>query len=118
LLQVHEGGVLVPFLGQKVEGVDLFVAVEVAPDLPCHALLQHAFPHAEAVEDLQRPLRPADRAGADGNHVVVVEHDRFHAPLREVDRHGQANGPCADDGDGRVRGPAVKLGRRMKGCSA
>jgi hypothetical protein len=35
----------------------------------------------------------------------------FHAPLREVDRHGQANGPCADDGDGRVRGAAVKLGR-------
>ena len=44
------------------------------------------WPSAEPVEDVERALRIADRARADRDRVVVVEHDDAHAALREIDR--------------------------------
>jgi hypothetical protein len=115
LLQVHESRVLVAIFGQKVEGVDLAVTVEQAPDFPRRAFFQHPLSDAEPVEDLERPLGPADRPGADGDHVVVIENNARHTTLREVYRHGKANGPRANDRDRCFCRAAVKLRRPDEG---
>ena len=64
LLEIDESRHPMTGLGQQVEAPQLFVAVVKTPDLPGDALVQHARADAQAVEDLQAALRPADRATA------------------------------------------------------
>ena len=86
LLEVDEGRHPVAVLGQQVEREDLALAVIGPPDLPADALLEHPIGDAQPVQDLERALRPADRARARGHHVVVVEHRRGDPVPRHVER--------------------------------
>jgi hypothetical protein len=72
-----------------------------------------AFAAAQAIEDLQRALRVADRARADADGVVVVEHEHRNAALREIDRRGEADRPAPDDDDRHAR-----AGRRRARAAA
>ena len=77
LLQVDERGAAMPLLGQQVELVYLLVAKEHAADVPAHALLDEPLAATQPVENLQRPLRPADRAGADAHRGKRLEPIRY-----------------------------------------
>jgi hypothetical protein len=107
LRQVDEGRHLVAVLGQEVDGEDLAVAVEGSPDLPGDAAGEHRAGDAEAVEDLERALGPADRPAAGGELRRVVEDDGGNAAPREVERDGQADGASADHDDRVARLRAV-----------
>ena len=96
LLEVDERGHLVPRLGQQIEAVDLALAVVQPADLPGHALLRHALAAAQAIEDLERALRPADRPAAGRHDVVVVEQQHVDVVQREVDRGGEPDRAGAD----------------------
>ena len=100
LLQVDEGGVFVAVFGEKVEIEHFLVAVKLAADFPGDAFFQHPFAHALPVKDFQRALGPADRAGADGDDVVVIQHHGFDTTLGQLDRHREADGACADNANG------------------
>ena len=96
LLQIDEGRHLVPGLGQQVEREHEIVAEEDLAEFPGDALPDQRLADAEAVEDLQRALRPADAARALADAVGVVdEHDR-HAAQAEIDGAGQAHRSGAD----------------------
>ena len=111
LLQVDEGGHLVPVLRQEVEAIEERVALEDLADLPGDALLQAFVGDAEPVEDLQRALGVADAARALADAVGVVEKHHRHAALREIDRGAEADRAGADDDDRVVRVAPVLVGR-------
>ncbi len=79
--------------------------------VPAHTLAHDRLAAAQAVEDLQRALGPADRARADAHRVVVVEHQHRDVVLREVDRRGEADRAGADD-DHRMMDAVAVLVRR------
>src|SRR6202035_4730106 len=86
LLQVDEGGHLVPLLRQQIEGEEKRVAVENLAELPGHAVRNQALADAKPVENFQRSLRPADAARAFADTVRIVDqHDR-NVALRKIDR--------------------------------
>ncbi len=87
-------------LRQQVEGVDLLVAHEDLAYVPAHAFVHHGIAAAEPVEDIQRALGKADRAGSARQRAVIVHQHNRHAVLGQVDRGGQAHraGPYDDDG--------------------
>src|SRR5262249_15878761 len=97
LLEVDEGRHLMAGLGQASEGKDLAITMIEAPDFPGDALLDHSLADAKPIENLERAFGPADCTGADGDDVVVVEHDARDAVERQVDRHGEADGSGTDD---------------------
>ena len=65
LLEIDEGWVFVPVLGQKVEAVDFIIAMKQAADLPCNALCKHTFANPNPVENLQCALCPTDGTRSD-----------------------------------------------------
>src|SRR6516225_5055337 len=73
LLQVDERRTMVTLFGQEIELVHLLVMEEDAAHTPAHALLHQALATAQPVENLERALRPADRARTDAHRVVLVE---------------------------------------------
>src|SRR4029077_9737552 len=97
LLKVDECGHLVATFGQQVELIELAVAVVDAPHLPGDPLGGHPPRHAQPVEDLERPFRPADRPAAVRNRVVVIEDHAGHPLLRKIDRSRKTHGPGADN---------------------
>ena len=111
LLEVYEGRVLVAVLGQQIKAVDFVSAVEQSAHLPGHTLVAHAFAHAKAVKDFERTFGPANGAGPDRDHVVVVQHNGFDTVLRQVDGHGEADGACPDDGHGMAWFGGCQTGR-------
>ena len=62
LLQVDHAGPLMAGLGLQVELEDLTLAKEGAADVPGDALVHHRLAAAQAVQDLQRALGPAQPA--------------------------------------------------------
>ena len=113
LLQVDEGGKAMPLLRLHVEGIDLGVAVEQPPHLPGHALVQHPLADPQARQDLQAALGPADRAAADRDHVIVVQHDAGDAMQCQVDGGTEPDRPGADNQHRDAPDPAVlQRGRR------
>jgi hypothetical protein len=116
LLEVDEGRHLVPAFGQEVEFVDEPVAVIELAEAPGDALGQHALAAAEAVEDLEAALRPADRAAPGRDRVVLVEEQDRNPVPREVDRRRQPDRPAADHDHRPPRGlPGIELGRTAIG---
>ena len=99
LLQIDEGGHLVPVLRQQVEGEQKVVAVKHLAELPGDALRHQAFADAEPVENFQRALRPADAARALADAVGIVEENDRHAALRQIDGGGEPDRAGTDDDD-------------------
>jgi hypothetical protein len=97
LLQVHECRAVVSLFGQEVELIGELVALVDLADLPAHALRGDRLAASEAVEDLERALRVADRARADADGVVVVEQQDGLPAARKIDRGGQSHRPRAHD---------------------
>jgi hypothetical protein len=95
LLQIDERRPPMAGLGQEIELIDLLCAEVHATDAPAHALFDQALAAAEAIQDLERALRPADRARAEADGVALVEQQQVDAALREIDRRGQADRPRA-----------------------
>ena len=95
LLEIDEGGHAVPGLGQQVELVNQFRVAEDLADLPSHALFQHGFRAAEAIEDLQRPLGVTEPARTDAHRVVVVQHEHRDAAHGQIQRYREAHGAGA-----------------------
>ena len=60
------------------------ITVEHFARVPGDALLHHRCRAAEAIEDLQRALGPADRPGADTDLVVLVQDERGNTVQREI----------------------------------
>ena len=96
LLQVDEGGPLVPLLRQQIELIKLRGAVKNLADAPHHALVDHALADAEPVPELQRAFGKADRARALADPVGIVEQHDGLAALRQIDRERQPDRPGAD----------------------
>ena len=96
LLQVDEGGPLVAGLRQQVELIELRGAVKNLADAPDHALVDHAVADTEPIPELQRALGEADGARAFADAVGVIEQHDPVAALRQIDRKGQPDRPCAD----------------------
>ena len=99
LLQVDEGREFVAVFGQQVEIVNLAVVEEHLAEVPFDALVDHFVTAAEPVEYFQRAFGIADRARAEADLVVVVEHDHGHVVLGQVDGGGQTDRSGADDDD-------------------
>ena len=110
LLQVDERRPAVTLAGQQVEFVDLLVAKENPADAPADALLHQPLGAAQAVENLERALRPADRARADADRVVLVDQQHVDAAQREIDRRGQADRAGAGDDHRPVSRRPAQLG--------
>src|SRR5581483_2863863 len=110
LLQIDEGGPAVAAFGQQIELVHKLVAMEHLADAPAHALLHEWLRAAEAVENLQRALRPADRARADTDGVILIEHHGRNAALAKIDRGNEPDGSRAHHDDRVVTRRAVELG--------
>ena len=112
LLQVDKRGELLFLVRQQVELVDRFGCLaEIDPALvPHHAFFHHAPAGADAIQDLQRTLRPADSARTVTHGVVFLQHHGADAVARQVYGAGQANGSSTCD-DHREMGdcPAVDL---------
>ena len=99
LLQIDEGGHLVPLLRQQIERIEQFVADKDLAELPGDALRHKPLADAEPVEDFERALRPADAARAFADPIRIVDqHDR-HGALREIDRGRKADRSGADNDD-------------------
>ena len=111
LLQVDERRPTMPRLGEQVELENLLVAKEHPADVPGHALLHQALAAPESIEDLQRSLRPADRARADADGVILVEHQDIDASQRQIDRGGQSHRARAGDDYRPVPRRGGELGR-------
>jgi hypothetical protein len=94
LLEVDEGGHLVPGLRQQVEAVEQLFAPKHLSELPGHALLEAPVRHLQAVQDLERALGVADAARAFADAIRIVEQDHGDAALGEVDRGAKADGPA------------------------
>jgi hypothetical protein len=106
LLKVDEGRDFVPVFRQQIEGVDLFVTQEHAPQLPVDAFIHHPLAHAQTVPDFKRTLGIADSPRTDRNRVVVVQQNDLD-PLRgKVQRGGQSDRPAANDHNGVANGLA------------
>ena len=107
LLQVDEGWIAVPRLGQQVELEHLAVAVEHLAQVPHHAPVQQLRAAAETVGDLQAALGDADRPAAHADALVVVQHQHRHALQPEIESSTHPHRPAADDhhrvADGRCR---------------
>ncbi len=100
LLQVDEGGPLVPFLRQQIELIKQRRAVKNPADAPHHALVDHALADAEPVPEFERALGKADRARALADPVGVVEQHHGLAALRQIDRERQPDRAGADHDHG------------------
>src|SRR6185312_1901972 len=70
-------------------------AAEHLAELPGDALFDQLLTDAEAIEDFQRALRPADAARAFADAVGVVDQYHRHAAQAEIDGAGQAHRPGA-----------------------
>ena len=78
------------------------VTKKSAAAVPPHAFCRNRRAGTDMVENFQAALGPADRSRADRNHIVVVEHNRGHAPLGKVDlkKNVTLNGSiCAEEVD-------------------
>ena len=122
LLEVDEGRVLVPVLGQQVELVDLAFIEEHLAGIPGNALFDHRLTAAEPVEDFERPFGKADCPRAERYLVVVVQNDDRDVLLRQIDCRCKSDRPRAHDNDrvadGRFRilicGPLIGIERGFK----
>ena len=83
LLQIDEGGHLVPLLRQQIERIEQFVADKDLAELPGDALRHKPLADAEPVEDFERALRPADAARAFADAIRIVDQ---HRPARRAAR--------------------------------
>src|SRR5664279_42250 len=113
LLQVDEGGTLVPLLWQQVELIELRRAVKNPPRAPDHAFVDHALADAEPVPIFERAFRKADRPRSLPDPVGIVEqHDQLTA-LRQIDRERQSDWAGADHHHrmfGRIVAGAILIG--------
>lgn len=62
LLQVDERGPMVARFRLQIERIDEFVFEEHLADIPADALVHHSLTASEAIENIERALREADRA--------------------------------------------------------
>ena len=111
LLQVDEGRPVMSAFRQQVELVRELAALIDLAHAPAHALARNGLAASQAIEDLQRPLRIADRARAHAHRVVVVEHEHRDPALGQVDRGDQPHRPGADDDHLAMARRPVELGR-------
>ena len=89
LLEVDEGGPLVPFLRQQIELIKQRRAVKNPADAPHHALVDHAIGDAEPIPEFEGALGKADRARPFADPVGIVEQNDGLAALRQIDRERQ-----------------------------
>src|SRR5258707_1175513 len=96
LLEVDEGGPLVPLLRQQIELIKLRRAVKNLADAPHHALVDHAAADAESIPELERAFGKTDRARALADPVGIIKQHDGLAALRQIDRERQSDRPGAD----------------------
>ncbi|CAB3927256.1 hypothetical protein LMG26858_05992 [Achromobacter anxifer] len=105
LLQVDEAVVAHVGLVLQGERGHRHVAAQHAAHVPAHALADHGIGHSQAVEDVQRALRPDHAARGQAAHadgVVVVQHDHRNAAAHQIQGQRQAGQSGPHDGH-RVR---------------
>src|SRR5438046_10052688 len=110
LLQIDERRAAVTAFGQQIERIDLLATEKDSANFPLHALFNDALTAAETIEDFEGAFRVADRARADADGVVLVQHDDRNVTLREIDRCGKPDGPGADNDHRPSRRRAVLIG--------
>jgi len=114
LLQVDHARALVARIGHQVELVDLVLFEEGAADVPAHAQRTGRVGNAQAVQYFKRAFGIANRTRADGDGLVVVEHQHVQPLQAGVHGRSQAHRAGAND-DQRFaqRRRGLQVGRRL-----
>ena len=73
LLQIDEGGPLMPLFRQQVELIKQRRAMKNPADAPYYALVDHAIGDAKPIPEFKRALGKADRARSVADPVGVIE---------------------------------------------
>ena len=87
-------------LGQQIESVDFALVEKHPPDPPVYSPPYQPVGQAQPIEDFQRALRPANRAAAMADRVVIVQEDDRNAAPSQIDRRRQTDGTGANHDDG------------------
>jgi hypothetical protein len=104
LLQIDEGGHLVPILGQEIELPYLFVAGKYLANLPDDALIDAWLTYTVSIEYFERAFSVANAPRTLAYTVSIVDQKDINAAKPEIERKGETDRTRTDHNDGMANG--------------